>query len=99
MAPIVTSDWFIAVGNTNVSGAAAQSLLVRNERHMNIAMDRMFNVQRINGARDDSTNHFTKNWEPHELGCGIRVLGLHCLENMLNSEMESPLSLTAKPRT
>jgi flagellin len=44
----------MAVVNTNVNATVAQNALVRNERHMNTAMERLSTGQRINGAKDDA---------------------------------------------
>jgi len=40
--------------NTNVNATIAQNALVRNERQMNTAMERLSTGQRINGAKDDA---------------------------------------------
>ena len=44
----------MAVVNTNVNAAVAQNALVRNERNMNTAMERLSTGQRINSAADDA---------------------------------------------
>ena len=44
----------MAVVNTNVSASIAQNALMRNEREMNTAMERLSTGQRINGAKDDA---------------------------------------------
>jgi flagellin len=44
----------MAVVNTNVNASIAQNALVRNERNMNTAMERLSTGQRINGAKDDA---------------------------------------------
>ena len=44
----------MAVVNTNVNAAVAQNALVRNERNMNTAMERLSTGQRINSAKDDA---------------------------------------------
>ena len=44
----------MAVVNTNVNAAVAQNALVRNERSMNTAMERLSTGQRINSASDDA---------------------------------------------
>jgi len=44
----------MAVVNTNVNATIAQNALVRNERQMNTAMERLSTGQRINGAKDDA---------------------------------------------
>ena len=44
----------MAVVNTNVNAAIAQNALVRNERSMNTAMERLSTGQRINSAKDDA---------------------------------------------
>ena len=44
----------MAVVNTNVNAAIAQNALVRNERSMNQAMERLSTGQRINSAKDDA---------------------------------------------
>ena len=44
----------MAVVNTNVNATVAQNALVRNERQMNTAMERLSTGQRINGAKDDA---------------------------------------------
>ena len=44
----------MAVVNTNVNATVAQNALVRNERQMNAAMERLSTGQRINGAKDDA---------------------------------------------
>jgi flagellin len=44
----------MAVVNTNVNAAVAQNALVRNERSMNTAMERLSTGQRINSAADDA---------------------------------------------
>ena len=44
----------MAVVNTNVNASIAQNALVRNERQMNTAMERLSTGQRINGAKDDA---------------------------------------------
>jgi len=44
----------MAVVNTNVNASIAQSALVRNERQMNTAMERLSTGQRINSAADDA---------------------------------------------
>ena len=44
----------MAVVNTNVNAAVAQNALVRNERNMNTAMERLSTGQRINSAKDDT---------------------------------------------
>ena len=41
----------MAVVNTNVNATVAQNALVRNERQMNTAMERLSTGQRINGAK------------------------------------------------
>ena len=53
----------MAVVNTNVNATVAQNALVRNERQMNTAMERLSTGQRINGAKDDAagTRHFLAN--------------------------------------
>ena len=43
----------MAVVNTNVNASVAQNALVRNERNMNTAMERLSTGQRINSAADD----------------------------------------------
>ena len=44
----------MAVVNTNVNASIAQNALVRNERSMNTAMERLSTGQRINAAKDDA---------------------------------------------
>ena len=44
----------MAVVNTNVNAAVAQNALVRNERSMNAAMEKLSTGQRINSASDDA---------------------------------------------
>jgi flagellin len=44
----------MAVVNTNVNASVAQNALVRNERSMNTAMERLSTGQRINSAADDA---------------------------------------------
>lgn len=44
----------MAVVNTNVNASIAQNALVRNERSMNQAMERLSTGQRINSASDDA---------------------------------------------
>ena len=44
----------MAVVNTNVNATVAQNALIRNERQMNTAMERLSTGQRINGAKDDA---------------------------------------------
>jgi len=44
----------MAVVNTNVNASIAQNALVRNERSMNTAMERLSTGQRINSAKDDA---------------------------------------------
>ena len=44
----------MAVVNTNVNATVAQNALVRNEREMNTAMERLSTGKRINGAKDDA---------------------------------------------
>ena len=44
----------MAVVNTNVNASIAQNALVRNERQMNTAMERLSTGQRINSAKDDA---------------------------------------------
>ena len=44
----------MAVVNTNVNASVAQNALVRNERAMNTAMERLSTGQRINSASDDA---------------------------------------------
>jgi flagellin len=44
----------MAVVNTNVNATIAQNALVKNERQMNTAMERLSTGQRINGAKDDA---------------------------------------------
>jgi len=44
----------MAVVNTNVNASIAQNALVRNERQMNTAMERLSTGQRINSASDDA---------------------------------------------
>ena len=44
----------MAVVNTNVNASVAQNALVRNERSMNTAMERLSTGQRINSAKDDA---------------------------------------------
>ena len=44
----------MAVVNTNVNASIAQNALVKNERNMNTAMERLSTGQRINGAKDDA---------------------------------------------
>jgi len=44
----------MAVVNTNVNASVAQNALVRNERSMNQAMERLSTGQRINSAGDDA---------------------------------------------
>ena len=44
----------MAVVNTNVNASIAQNALVRNERNMNTAMERLSTGQRINSAKDDA---------------------------------------------
>lgn len=44
----------MAVVNTNVNASVAQNALVRNERSMNTAMERLSTGQRINSASDDA---------------------------------------------
>ena len=44
----------MAVVNTNVNASVAQNALVRNERSMNLAMERLSTGQRINSAKDDA---------------------------------------------
>ena len=44
----------MAVVNTNVNASIAQNALVRNERSMNVAMERLSTDQRINSASDDA---------------------------------------------
>jgi len=44
----------MAVVNTNVNATVAQNALVKNERQMNTAMERLSTGQRINGAKDDA---------------------------------------------
>ena len=44
----------MAVVNTNVNATVAQNALVRNERQMNTAMERLSTGQRINGGKDDA---------------------------------------------
>ncbi len=44
----------MAVVNTNVNASIAQNALMRNERQMNTAMERLSTGQRINSAKDDA---------------------------------------------
>ncbi len=44
----------MAVVNTNVNASVAQNALVKNERSMNTAMERLSTGQRINAAADDA---------------------------------------------
>ena len=44
----------MAVVNTNVNASIAQNALMRNERQMNTAMERLSTGQRINAASDDA---------------------------------------------
>ena len=44
----------MAVVNTNVNASIAQNALVKNERNMNTAMERLSTGQRINSSRDDA---------------------------------------------
>ena len=44
----------MAVVNTNISASVAQSALIRNERAMSTAMERLSTGQRINSASDDA---------------------------------------------
>ena len=44
----------MAVVNTNVNASIAQNALVKNERNMNTAMERLSTGQRINSAKDDA---------------------------------------------
>ena len=44
----------MAVVNTNVNATVAQNALVRNEREMNTAMERLSTGKRINAAKDDA---------------------------------------------
>ena len=44
----------MAVVNTNVNASVAQNALVRNERNMNTAMERLSTGKRINSAKDDA---------------------------------------------
>ena len=44
----------MAVVNTNVNASVAQNALVRNDRSMNTAMERLSTGQRINSAKDDA---------------------------------------------
>ena len=44
----------MAVVNTNVNASVAQNALIRNERSMNTAMERLSTGQRINAAKDDA---------------------------------------------
>ena len=44
----------MAVVNTNVSATIAQNALMKNERAMNTAMERLSTGSRINGAKDDA---------------------------------------------
>jgi flagellin len=44
----------MAVVNTNVNASIAQNALIRNERSMNAAMERLSTGQRINSASDDA---------------------------------------------
>ena len=45
----------MAVVNTNVNASVAQNALVRNDRAMNTAMERLSTGQRINSAADDAS--------------------------------------------
>ena len=44
----------MAVVNTNVGASIAQNALMKNERDMNTAMERLSTGSRINGAKDDA---------------------------------------------
>ena len=44
----------MAVVNTNVNASIAQNALLKNERSMNTAMERLSTGQRINAAKDDA---------------------------------------------
>ena len=44
----------MAVVNTNVNASVAQNALVKNERNMNTAMERLSTGKRINSAQDDA---------------------------------------------
>ena len=44
----------MAVVNTNVNASVAQNALVRNERNMNTAMERLSTGKRINSSKDDA---------------------------------------------
>ena len=44
----------MAVVNTNVSATIAQNALIKNEREMTTAMERLSTGKRINGAKDDA---------------------------------------------
>jgi flagellin len=44
----------MAVVNTNVNASVAQNALVKNERNMNTAMERLSTGKRINSAKDDA---------------------------------------------
>ena len=44
----------MAVVNTNVNASIAQNALIKNERSMNTAMERLSTGQRINAAKDDA---------------------------------------------
>ena len=52
----------MAVVNTNVNAAIAQNALVKNERSMNTAMERLSTGQRINSASDDASKLKFLDW-------------------------------------
>ena len=56
----------MAVVNTNVNASVAQNALVRNERSMNAAMEKLSTGQRINSAGDDA-NDRTRDLIAHDV--------------------------------
>ena len=71
----------MAVVNTNVNASVAQNALVRNERSMNAAMEKLSTGQRINSAGDDAAGLAISS----RMTSQIRGLVVHFTQDMNSS--------------
>ena len=85
----------MAVVNTNISASVAQSALIRNERAMSTAMERLSTGQRINSAGDDAAGlAVATRMTSQVIGLGTAIRNANDGISMLNTAEGAMIEMT-----
>ena len=85
----------MAVVNTNISASVAQSALIRNERAMSTAMERLSTGQRINSASDDAAGlAVATRMTSQVIGLGTAIRNANDGISMLNTAEGAMIEMT-----